>query len=150
MNSVVLIGRLARDPDVRYTTGQMAVARFTLAVDRARGRNRDENNSADFISCVCFDKQAEFVEKYFTKGKPMALQGRIQTGSYEKDGRKVYTTDVVAERIEFVDSKSDRSGGSGGGNSYGSSAPSFNAPAAPMDDQIPEGFNKLTDDDIPF
>lgn len=150
MNSVVLIGRLARDPDVRYTTGQMAVARFTLAVDRNRGRSRDENNSADFISCVCFDKQAEFVEKYFTKGKPMALQGRIQTGSYEKDGRKVYTTDVVADRIEFVDSKSDRAGGSNGGSSYGSPAPSFNAPAAPMDDQIPEGFNKLTDDDIPF
>ncbi len=148
MNSVVLIGRLTRDPDVRYTTSQMAVARFTLAVDRARGKNSDERG-ADFISVVCFDRQAEFVEKYFTKGKPMALQGRIQTGSYEKDGRKVYTTDVVAERIEFVDSKSDRSGG---GSSYGgNSAPSFdNAPAAPMDDPIPDGFNKLTDDDIPF
>ena len=149
MNSVSLIGRLTRDPDVRYTTGQMAVARFTLAVDRARGRNRDENNSADFISIVCFDKQAELVEKYISKGRLVGIQGRIQTGSYEKDGRKVYTTDVVAERVEFLD-KGDRTGGSGGGNSYGSSAPSFNAPAAPMDDQIPEGFNKLTDDDIPF
>ena len=150
MNSVSLIGRLTRDPDVRYTTSQMAVARFTVAVDRVRGRKQDDNNNADFISIVCFDKQAELVEKYLGKGRLVGIQGRIQTGSYEKDGRKVYTTDVVAERVEFLD-RGDRAGGAQSQAGFGGSgAPTFNAPAAPMDDQIPDGFSKLTEDDIPF
>ena len=103
MNKVALIGRLTRDPDVRYTQGgeSMAIARFTLAVDR-RTKNRD----ADFISCVAFGKNGEFVEKYFHKGIKVAVIGRIQTGSYDsKDGHKVYTTDVVCEELDFCESK---------------------------------------------
>ena len=103
MNKVALIGRLTREPDVRYSQGgePMAIARFTLAVDR-RTKNRD----ADFISCVAFGKSGEFVEKYFHKGMKVAVIGRIQTGSYDsKDGHKVYTTDVVCEELDFCESK---------------------------------------------
>ena len=106
MNAAVLMGRLTRDPDVRYTQGpeQKAVARFTLAVDR---RIRSENGpSADFISCVAFGKAAEFIEKYFRKGMKMGVTGRIQTGSYtNREGQKVYTTDVVCTEVEFVEKK---------------------------------------------
>ena len=108
MNKVILIGRLARDPDVRYTQGGMAVTRYTLAVDR-RFKKNDENGNeqtADFISCVAFGKSAEFAEKYLRKGIKTAVTGRIQTGSYtNRDGQKVYTTDVVVEEQEFVESK---------------------------------------------
>lgn len=90
MNNVTLIGRLARDPSVRDN-----VTKFTVAVKR-------DKDASDFISCVAFGKTAELLNKYFTKGKPVAITGRILTGSYEKDGRKVYTTDVVADRVEFV------------------------------------------------
>lgn len=103
MNKVALIGRLTRDPDVRYSQGgePMAITRFTLAVDRGT-KNRD----ADFISCVAFGKSGEFVEKYFHKGMKVAVIGRIQTGSYDnKDGHKVYTTDVVCEELDFCESK---------------------------------------------
>ena len=98
MNKVILVGRLTRDPDVRYSQGEqsMAIARFSLAVDRRFKRDGD-NQSADFISCVAFGKTAEFIEKYVHKGTKLVLEGRIQTGSYtNKDGVKVYTTDVVA------------------------------------------------------
>jgi single-strand DNA-binding protein len=107
MNKVILVGRLTRDPEVRYTTGEnsTAVARFTLAVDR-RFKKAGDAQEADFIGCVAFGKQAEFVEKYFKQGMKMVAVGRIQTGSYtNKDGQKVYTTDVVAEEIEFAESK---------------------------------------------
>lgn len=103
MNKVALIGRLTRDPDVRYTQGgeSMAIARFTLAVNR-----RTKKKDADFISCVAFGKSGEFVEKYFRKGVKVAVIGRIQTGSYDnKDGHKVYTTDVVCEELDFCESK---------------------------------------------
>lgn len=106
MNKTILVGRLTKDPDVRYTQGQnaTAVARFTLAVDRRY--KTDGGQSADFISCVAFGKTAEFIEKYFYKGVKMALDGRMQTGSYtDKDGVKRYTTDVVAESVEFAESK---------------------------------------------
>lgn len=104
MNSVQLIGRLTRDPEVRYTDGGMSIARFSIAVDRRFKQDGGEN--ADFINCVAFGKTGEFVEKYFVKGKKIALTGRIQTGSYtNKDGAKVFTTDVVAETVEFVESK---------------------------------------------
>lgn len=110
MNNVSLVGRLTSDPTVRYTPSQVAVASFTVAVDRPFARDNEQN--ADFISCVAFGKSAEFIEKYFTKGKPIGLTGRIQTGSYaDKNGSKVYTTDVVAERVEFVGNKGE-SGGS--------------------------------------
>lgn len=106
MNKVILMGRLTRDPDVRYTQGEepMAIARFTLAVDR-RGK-RDGEASADFPSCVCFRRTAEFIEKYAHQGTKLVVVGRIQTGSYtNRDGQKAYTTDVVVEEAEFAESK---------------------------------------------
>lgn len=107
MNKVILMGRLTRDPDVRYSQGDssMAIARYTLAVDRRFNRNNEEQ-SADFISIVAFGKAGEFAEKYLHKGTKVVVTGRIQTGSYtNKDGQKVYTTDVVAEDQEFAESK---------------------------------------------
>lgn len=106
MNKVIQIGRLTRDPEVRYSAAEppLAIARYTLAVDRKF--NRTEEQSADFINCICFGKQAEFAEKYLHKGIKMAITGRLQTGSYtNKDGMKVYTTDVVVEEQEFAESK---------------------------------------------
>ena len=105
INSVNLTGRLTRDPDVRYTDGGTSIARFTLAVDR-RFR-QDDGPTADFPSCVAFGKTAEFIERYFRQGMKLELTGRIQTGSYtNKDGVKVYTTDVIAEQVGFGESKS--------------------------------------------
>lgn len=107
MNKVILMGRLTRDPDVKYSQGEsaMAIARYTLAVDRRFSRNNDEN-TADFIGCVAFGRSAEFTEKYFRKGMRIVVTGRIQTGSYtNKDGVKVYTTDVIVEEQEFAESK---------------------------------------------
>ena len=142
MNSVALIGRLTRDPEVRYGAAtQTAVARFTIAVDRQRG-NREGEQTADFIGIVCFGKTAELVEKYIGKGRLVGITGRIQTGSYEKDGRKVYTTDVIADRVEFLD-RGDKA--SEGGQSYAGGQN-----AAPSGPAVPEGFAQLTDDDIPF
>lgn len=106
MNKVVLMGRLTKDPEVRYTQGEnsMAIARYTLAVDRRF--KRDGQDGADFISCVVFGKGGEFAEKYLKKGIKIAVTGRIQTGSYtNKDGVKVYTTDVIVEEQEFAESK---------------------------------------------
>ena len=107
MNVVVLVGRLTRDPDIRQYQGenQTVVARYTLAVDRRFSRNNSEQ-SADFISMVSFGKTAEFIEKYVRKGTKLVVRGRIQTGSYtNRDGQKVYTTDVVGEDVEFAESK---------------------------------------------
>lgn len=104
MNSVQLVGRLTREPDVRYTDGGSTVARFTVAVDRRF--KREGEDSADFVSCVAWGKTAEFLEKYFRKGQRIGLNGHIKTGSYtNQEGTKVYTTDVVAENVEFVESK---------------------------------------------
>lgn len=122
MNKVILMGRLTREPDVRYSQnsdGSMAVARYTLAVDRRRARTNSDGaeQTADFISCVAFRKTAEFIEKYFRQGTRMVISGRIQTGSYtNRDGQKVYTTDVVVEEVEFAESKAsqERSGASAG------------------------------------
>ena len=107
MNKVSIIGRFTRDPEIKYTTGEnaTATARFSLAVNR-RFKNKEGNYDADFINCVAFGKTAEFIEKYFTKGMAIGITGRIQTGSYtNKEGQKVYTTDVVVEETEFVESK---------------------------------------------
>ena len=137
MNNVSLVGRLVRDPEVRYTPSQVAVARFTVAVDRPF--SKDGEQGADFISCVAFGKTAEFMERFFTKGRPIGLTGRIQTGSYtNKDGAKVYTTDVVADRVEFVGNKEGNGGNAAarGGNDF--------------DMGIPEGFSALEDEDMPF
>lgn len=107
MNSVQLVGRLTRDPEMRYTDGGSTIARFSLAVDR---RYKSENGpTADFPNCVAFGRTAEFIEKYFRKGMRMGCQGRIQTGSYtNNDGQKVYTTDVAVESCEFVESKASQ------------------------------------------
>lgn len=107
MNKVILMGRLTRDPEIRYLNGpeQTAVARFTLAVDR-RGQRQGNQPSADFIPCVAFGKKAEFVEKYTHKATKVAVEGQIQTGSYtNREGRKVYTTDIIVSDIEFAESK---------------------------------------------
>ena len=108
MNKVILMGRLTRDPEVRYSQGgenSLAIARYTLAVDRRFKRNSDDQ-TADFIGCVAFGRNAEFAEKYFRQGLKVVVTGRIQTGSYtNKDGQKVYTTDVVVEDQEFAESK---------------------------------------------
>ena len=115
MNKVILMGRLTRDPEVRYSAGEnaLAIARYTLAVDR-RFR-RDGEASADFIQCVSFGRTAEFAEKYFRQGLKIAVTGRIQTGSYtNRDGQKVYTTDVVVEEQEFAESKAASAEHTGG------------------------------------
>ena len=134
MNKVILMGRLTRDPDVRYSTGerQMTIARYTLAVDRRR-RSNDGEQTADFISCVAFDRNAEFAEKYLKQGTKVCVTGRIQTGSYtNKDGVKVYTTDVVIEECEFAESK-------------GAAASSGFSQARPEPDTAGDGFMNIPD-----
>lgn len=134
MNKVFLIGRLTRDPEVRTSSGdkQVAIARYTLAVDR-RVR-RDGEQTADFIGCVAFGKSAEFAQKYFKQGTKICITGRIQTGSYtNKDGQKVYTTDVVVEDQEFAESKG--SGGSAAPSQGAKSSSDFvNVPDTDMDE----------------
>ena len=142
MNKVILMGRLTRDPDVRYSQGEnaMAIARYTLAVDRRF--KRDGEASADFISCVAFGRQGEFAEKYLRQGTKVAITGRIQTGSYtNRDGQKVYTTDVVVEEQEFAESKKNSENAGNGRN----------ADPAPSPDEggfmsIPDGI----DEELPF
>ena len=146
MNKVILMGRLTRDPEVRYAQGEnsMAIARFSLAVDRRRQNNSD-GQTADFINIVAFGRLGEFAEKYLHKGTKVALSGRIQTGSYtNKDGVKVYTTDIIADDIEFAESKNS-AGGDGGYTGGGSSRP---APASAGDGfmNIPDGI----DEELPF
>lgn len=154
MNKVILMGRLTRDPDVRYAPGDNATAyaRYTLAVDR-RFTRRDETNNgqtADFIGCVAFGKGAEFAEKYLHQGTKVVVTGRIQTGSYtNREGQKVYTTDVVVEDQEFAESKgADSSIRSGGNEQGGQGRPSNNKPEVDESGfmNIPEGI----DDELPF
>lgn len=151
MNKVVLMGRLTRDPEVRYTQGenQMAIARYTLAVDRRYNRGNDEN-TADFIPCVAFGKAGEFAEKYFRKGTKIAVSGRIQTGSYtNKDGVKVYTTEVIVDDQEFAESKSNSSNSDGNyGSGFGGSGSQSAAPMSAGDGfmNIPDGI----DEELPF
>ena len=151
MNKVILMGRLTRDPDIRYTQGEnsMAIARYTLAVDR-RYRKEGEQ-TADFIGCVAFGKQAEFAEKYLYQGIKIVITGRIQTGSYtNKDGQRVYTTDVVVEEQEFAESKSVSDGNRGNysaGSNYGqASAPAPKATSADGFMNIPDGI----EEELPF
>lgn len=137
MNKVILMGRLTKDPETRYTQGtNMAVARYTLAVDR-RGAKQGDEQTADFINCIAFGKAGEFAEKYFRKGTKIAVVGRIQTGSYtNRDGAKVYTTDVIVDEQEFAESKS---GGSGNRENAGKDAESDFI-------SIPDGL----DEELPF
>jgi single-strand DNA-binding protein len=146
MNKVILMGRLTRDAEIRYSQGEnsTAVARFSLAVDRRFRRDNDEQ-TADFINCVAFGRTAEFLERFGRKGTKFVLEGRIQTGSYtNKDGQRVYTTDVVAENVEFAESKN----ASGGGGDY-HNAPSAPSPSGAAGDgfmNIPDGI----DEELPF
>ena len=130
MNKVILMGRLTRDPEVRYSSGErsMAIARYTLAVDRI-----GKDKGADSPRCIAFGKTAEVIEKYIRKGSQIGITGHLQTGSYEKDGRKVYTTDVLADRIEFIDFKDKGS----------------KAEERPAEESPVEGFARLSDE-IPF
>ncbi len=139
MNRVILMGRLTRDPEVRYSQGErsMAIARYTLAVDRRGRRNQDNSDqTADFIPCVAFDRAGEFAEKYFHQGMRVLVSGRIQTGSYtNKDGQKVYTTEVIVDDQEFADSKNSSGGPD---NSYQASRPE-------PSDAIGDGFMNIPD-----
>ena len=142
MNKVQLVGRLTRDPEIRYSQGEnaTATARFSVAVNR-RFKNSEGNYDADFINCVAFGKSAEFVEKYFKKGMAIGLTGRIQTGSYtNKDGQKVYTTDVVVEETEFVESKgassTDNSNASRSTHSVSNNSDFMNIPDG-IDEELP-------------
>lgn len=178
MNKVILMGRLTRDPEIRYTQGEKStcIANFSLAVDR---RYKTDDQSADFINCVAFGKLGEHVEKYYHKGMKTALSGRIQTRSYtNRDGQKVYVTEVVVEELEFAESKNASAAGNGGnaygGGSYGGSgngnygggyggnnggnygnAGGYSAPAqntAPASDAL-DGFINIPDgidEELPF
>ena len=144
MNKVILMGRLTRDPEVRYSQAAepLAIARYTLAVDRRFQRRDNSGNeqTADFISCVAFGRNGEFAEKYLKQGTKIAITGRIQTGSYtNKDGQKVYTTDVVVDECEFAESK-NASGGNGKQN-------------APTPSSVGDGFMNIPDgidEELPF
>lgn len=144
MNKVILMGRLTRDAEIRYSQGEnaTAIARFSLAVDRRIRRDNDEQG-ADFINCIAFGKIAEFLERFGRKGTKFVLEGRIQTGSYtNKDGQRVYTTDVVVENMEFAESKSSSNGDS---NQSAAAMP----PASSSGDgfmNIPDGI----DEELPF
>lgn len=149
MNKVILMGRLTRDPEVRYSQGEnaLAIARYTLAVDRRNSRNSGDENTADFIPCVAFGKSGEFAERYFHKGTKLVVSGRIQTGSYtNKDGVKVYTTEVIVDDQEFAESKNASSSGDGGyagGNNFRRPEPSG---AGDGFMNIPDGI----DEELPF
>ena len=149
MNKVILMGRLTRDAEIRYSQGESAtaIARFSLAVDRRFRRDGDDQNT-DFINCVAFDRAAEFAEKYFRQGMRVLVSGRIQTGSYvNKEGQKVYTTEVILDDQEFADSKGAASEMGG----YAQAAPSQRpAPTSAIGDgfmNIPDG---VEDEGLPF
>lgn len=150
MNKVILMGRLTRDPDVKYTAGDnpMAIARYTLAVDRRF--KRDGEATADFISCIAFGRAAEFAEKYFRQGIRIVVSGRIQTGSYtNRDGNKVYTTDVVVEEQEFAENKNSAAGNSNAQSNTAAGQQSENQGVSIDADgfmNIPDGI----DEELPF
>ena len=146
MNKVVLVGRLTRDPEVRYSQGNnaTAVARYTVAVDRRF--KRDGEPTADFIPCVIFGRSAEFAEKYFHQGMRVSISGRIQTGSYtNKDGQKVYTTDVVVEEQDFAESKAAASSYTGGYQQQGGYANAPEPQVAPAPTSRPAPSEAVSD-----
>ncbi|BBF44513.1 single-stranded DNA-binding protein [Lachnospiraceae bacterium KM106-2] len=147
MNKVVLMGRLTRDPEVRYSQGEsaLAIARFTLAVDRRFKRQGEQD--ADFINCVAFGKTAEFAEKYLKQGTKIVTSGRIQTGSYtNKEGQKVYTTEVIAEEVEFAESKATAANHTMDGGYQQVSRPAPSQAAGDGFMNIPDGI----DEELPF
>ena len=154
MNKVILMGRLTRNPETRYSQGdnQMAIARFSIAVDR-RFRRQGDQDTADFFNCTAFGKQAEFVEKYLKQGTKIVLTGRIQNDNYtNKNGEKVYSVQIIAEEIEFAESKAAASQNGAGyqndNSGYQSQNSGSEAPAAPADGfmNIPDGI----DEELPF
>ncbi|MCD7996510.1 MAG: single-stranded DNA-binding protein [Clostridiales bacterium] len=149
MNRTILMGRLVRDPEVKYSQGEraMAIARYTLAVDRRGRRSQDGNEqTADFINCVAFDRAGEFAEKYFRQGMRVLISGRIQTGSYtNKEGVKVYTTDIIVDDQEFADSKNASSGDGGGHQPTSRPAPTSAVGDGFMN--VPDG---VEDEGLPF
>mgnify|MGYP002711080046 CR=1 FL=1 len=148
MNKVILMGRLTRDPDVRYSAGESgtSVARYTLAVDR-RFNKRDGEATADFISCVAFGRSAEFAEKYFHQGLKVVVTGRIQTGSYtNKDGVKVYTTEVIVEEQEFAESRAESDANRASFQHQAAPSPAPSADAGDGFMNIPDGI----DEELPF
>ena len=152
MNKVILIGRLARDPEMRTTNSGIAMTRFTLAVSRPFN-SQDGRDQTDFIGCIVWRRQAENVARYCTKGSQVAIEGRIQTGSYDaQDGTKRYTTDVVCDNVTFLGSKN-----SNGGNSFApNSEPNMESNDMPTTDISEDPFKDfgdeiaLSDDDLPF
>ena len=156
MNKASLVGRLTRDPEVRYAQGEgaTAVARYTLAVDRRF--KRDNEPTADFIQCVVFGRSAEFAEKYFRQGMRVSVSGRIQTGSYtNKDGARVYTTEVIVEEQEFAESRAEReaNGSSYNNNSYNNNSYRQAAPSPSPSVDAGDGFMNIPDgidEELPF
>lgn len=134
MNQVIISGRLTKDISLQYVSDSgTAVARFSVALDRGKDRNGNDRGT-DFPNCVAFGKTAENLERYSGKGCRVLVAGRLQTGSYEKDGQKVYTTDVIADRVEFIDWKGKDGQNANNGSTGG----------------VPEGFMAVSDSDIPF
>ena len=139
MNKVIQIGRLTRIPELRYSASGMAVVMFTVAVDRKLSKEKKQQAeaqgqpTADFVSCKAFGKTAELISNYFQKGDQIAIEGRIQTGSYEKDGQRIYTTDVMVDSFDFLDNKSNNAG---------------NSQAFGQQDEV--GFFPVDDADVPF
>lgn len=153
MNLVLLTGNLVRDPEKTYTNSGMAVTRFTIAVNRIT--KKEGGQDADFIRITAFDKQADLVERYLTKGSKVAVEARVQTGSYQgKDGNTVYTTDFIANRVEFMDRKRDDGGAQGGFGGQFSGQRDTGLPEAPARNEepaaIPNDFAEMDDDDMPF
>lgn len=172
MNVVVLVGRLARDPELRYTNSQMPICRTAIAVDRRQRKDQQspDGRTADFINITLFGKAAEIFSQYMSKGRQVAIEGRISTGSYQnKEGRTVYTTDVIVDNFDFIGNRND-DGGRGenyGRNSYNNSQGNFDQGGGyaasdsfdesgrgknqnRSDNNVPEGFSEMDDEDIPF
>ena len=172
MNKVVLTGRITRDPEIRYTQNGLSNLRFSVAVDRAVARDASGNRQADFINCVAFGQQADFISRYVKKGNMLAIEGRIQTGQYQDQNNQTrYTTDVIVERVENMTPRDPNSQSNGyqqpqyqqqyqqnpyqGYNnpSYGQSQPTYQQPqnAQPASVESPKTFNDdVADDDLPF
>jgi len=134
MNKILLTGRLTKNPEVKYTPSNICYARFSIAI--SRGKDKEGNEQTDFPTITCFGKTAELVEKYVTKGMMVGIEGKIQTGSYEKDGKKYFTTSIVADRVEFMESKKE--------------TPEQKVKKETPEDDTYSFFSKIEDEDIPF
>lgn len=149
MNKVFLIGRLTKDIELRKSNSGMSYARFSLAVNRRRSSNQEQNN-ADFISCVVWDKRAETMEQYLGKGSQIAIEGRIQTGRYDKDGQPVFTTDVVVENFEFLESRSQRQNVNRANDFMNNDFDTSGFDNVSLNDGSDEMLLDIASDDLPF